>query len=186
MAECSGRLASMAPCPVKAYVALGSNLGDRKAHLEAALAALAESEAISVLRVSPIYETEPVDPAEVAAGEDAEAAGGSQQRYLNAVAEVETTLDAPVLLERLLLIEVSQGRTRGRVANLARSLDLDLLLWGNCVIDVPGLVIPHPRMHQRSFVLDPLCDLVPHAVHPLLGETIATLAQRARDPDGGP
>ncbi|MCH7708818.1 MAG: 2-amino-4-hydroxy-6-hydroxymethyldihydropteridine diphosphokinase [Myxococcales bacterium] len=168
----------MAPSPVKAYVALGSNLGDRQAHLEAALAALAESEAISVLRVSPIYETDPVDPAEVA--------GGSQQRYLNAVAEIETTLDAPTLLERLLCIEASQGRTRGPVANLARSLDLDLLLWGNSVIDLPGLAVPHPRMHQRSFVLDPLCDLVPDAVHPLLGETIATLAQRARNLDGGP
>lgn len=168
----------MVSSPVKAYVALGSNLGDRKAHLEAALAALAESEAISVLRVSPIYETDPVDPAEVA--------GGSQQRYLNAVVEVETTLDAPNLLERLLLIEASQGRSRGPIANLARTLDLDLLLWGNVVVDLPGLVIPHPRMHQRSFVLDPLCDLVPDAVHPLLGETIAALAQRARDPDGGP
>ncbi len=178
MAECSGRLATMASSPVKAYVALGSNLGDRKAHLEAALAALAESEAISVLRVSPIYETDPVDPAEVA--------GGSQRRYLNAVAEVETTLDAPNLLERLLLIEASQGRSRGPIANLARTLDLDLLLWGNVVVDLPGLVVPHPRMHQRSFVLDPLCDLVPDAVHPLLGETIAALARRARDPDGGP
>ena len=98
----------------------------------------------------------------------------------------ETTLDAAILLERLLLIEASQGRSRGRVANLARTLDLDLLLWGDCVIDLPGLVVPHPRMHQRSFVLDPLCDLVPDAVHPLLGETIAALAQRARDPDGGP
>ncbi len=182
----------MAPSPVKAYVALGSNLGDRKAHLEAALAALAESEAISVLRVSPIYETDPVDAAEVAgedaeiAGGDAEIAGGSQQRYLNAVVEVETTLDAPILLERLLSIEASQGRSRGPIANLARTLDLDLLLWGNFVIDLPGLVVPHPRMHQRSFVLDPLCDLVPDAVHPLLGETIAALARRARDPDGGP
>lgn len=185
MAECSGRLATMALSPVKAYVALGSNLGDRKAHLEAALAALAESEAISVLRVSPIYETDPVDAAEVA-GEDAEIAGGSQQRYLNAVVEVETTLDAPILLERLLSIEASQGRSRGPIANLARTLDLDLLLWGSFVIDVPGLVVPHPRMHQRSFVLDPLCDLVPDAVHPLLGETIAALARRARDPDGGP
>ena len=72
------------------------------------------------------------------------------------------------------------------IANLARTLDLDLLLWGNCVIDLPGLVVPHPRMHQRSFVLDPLCDLVPDAVHPLLGETFAALARRARDPDGGP
>lgn len=168
----------MAPSPVKAYVALGSNLGDRQAHLEAALAALAESEAISVLRVSPIYETDPVDPAEVA--------GGSQQRYLNAVAEIETTLDAPTLLERLLCIEASRGRSRGPVANLARTLDLDLLLWGNSVIDLPGLAVPHPRMHQRSFVLDPLCDLVPDAVHPLLGETIAALAQRARNLDGGP
>ena len=168
----------MAPSPVKAYVALGSNLGDRQAHLAAALAALAESEAISVLRVSPIYETDPVDPAEVA--------GGSQQRYLNAVAEIETTLDAPTLLERLLCIEASQGRTRGPIANLARSLDLDLILWGNSVIDLPGLAVPHPRMHQRSFVLDPLCDLVPDAVHPRLGETIATLAQRARNLDGGP
>ena len=183
----------MAPSPVKAYVALGSNLGDRQAHLEAALAALAESEAISVLRVSPIYETDPVDPAAVpaggdaeVAGGDAEVAGGSQQRYLNAVAEIETTLDAPTLLERLLCIEASRGRSRGPVANLARTLDLDLLLWGNSVIDLPGLAVPHPRMHQRSFVLDPLCDLVPDAVHPLLGETIAALAQRARNLDGGP
>jgi 2-amino-4-hydroxy-6-hydroxymethyldihydropteridine diphosphokinase len=170
----------MAPSPVKAYVALGSNLGDRNVHLEAAVAALAESEAISVLRMSPIYETDPVDAAEVAGD-----FGGAQQRYLNAVVEVETTLDAPILLERLLCIEASQGRSRGRVANLARTLDLDLLLWGDFVIDLPGLVVPHPRMHQRSFVLDPLCDLVPDAVHPLLGETIAALARRARNPDGG-
>jgi 2-amino-4-hydroxy-6-hydroxymethyldihydropteridine diphosphokinase len=160
----------MASHPVKAWVALGSNLGDRMKHIDAAIDALGRSRGIAVLRVSPLYETEPVDPAE----------GEPQDPYLNAVVEIETTLAPKALLERLLAIEAARGRTRGDVPNQARTLDLDLLLVDGVVVEEPGLVVPHPRLHERSFVLDPLCDLAPDLVHPVLGETVAELARKAR------
>jgi 2-amino-4-hydroxy-6-hydroxymethyldihydropteridine diphosphokinase len=130
------------------YIALGSNLGDRERTIEAALRDLQAQGDIRVVRCSRLHETEPV--------------GGppGQGRYLNAVAELETELPPRALLDRLLTIERRHGRVRG-VANGPRTLDLDLLLYGQRVIDKQDLMVPHPRMWQRPFVMQPLeeiCD----------------------------
>jgi 2-amino-4-hydroxy-6-hydroxymethyldihydropteridine diphosphokinase len=105
-----------------------------------------------------------------------------QGPYLNAVAEVETRLEPRALLERLLQIEAEEGRIRTGVRGEARTLDLDLLLFADRCIDEEGLVVPHPRMHERGFVLEPLCELAPQSVHPGSGKTVAELAAGLRDP----
>jgi 2-amino-4-hydroxy-6-hydroxymethyldihydropteridine diphosphokinase len=147
---------------VTAYVGLGSNLGDRRGLLAGALAALGKEDGARVLRVSPLYETAPV--------------GGpaGQGLYLNAVAEVETTQTPHDLLQALLHIEQDLGRVR-RERDGPRTIDLDLLLHGDHVHDGPDLVLPHPRLHQRLFVLRPLADLAPGLVHPVLRRSIADL-----------
>jgi 2-amino-4-hydroxy-6-hydroxymethyldihydropteridine diphosphokinase len=152
-----------------AYVALGSNLGDRRAFLEGALAALDESGGVRVLACSRFYETEPVGPP-------------PQGPYLNAVARLETELAPAALLSLLLELEARAGRERGAVRNAPRTLDLDLLLHGRTCVEEDGLELPHPRMHERAFVLEPLCEIAPDLVHPRLRETIRTLAARAREP----
>jgi 2-amino-4-hydroxy-6-hydroxymethyldihydropteridine diphosphokinase len=131
---------------IEAYVALGSNLGDRAAHLAFAVAALRETPGIQVDRVSSIRETEPVG-------------GPPQGAYLNGVVALRTRLAPRALLERLLAIEAATGRERGPEQNAPRTLDLDLLLYGDEQIDEPDLVVPHPRMRQRPFVMEPLAEL---------------------------
>jgi 2-amino-4-hydroxy-6-hydroxymethyldihydropteridine diphosphokinase len=161
----------MAPAAVIATIALGSNLGERRTHLAAALTALRETADIRVVAVSPLFETAPVGPP-------------PQGPYLNAAARLETSLSARALLARLHEIEASRGRERGAARDLARSLDLDLLLFGEDELDVPGLVVPHPRLHERAFVLEPLRCIAAEDVHPILGETIDSLASRARESMG--
>jgi 2-amino-4-hydroxy-6-hydroxymethyldihydropteridine diphosphokinase len=153
---------------VDAWVALGSNLGDRAAHLAAAIAALRAHPEIRVTALSAVYETDPVGPP-------------PQGPYLNAVVRLRTTLAPQALLACLLEIEAGEGRQRGERWS-ARSLDLDLLFYGALVIDEPGLRVPHPHLHERAFVLEPLCDVAPRLVHPVLGETVEDLARRMRDP----
>ncbi len=147
-----------------AYVALGSNLGDRDAHLLTAVAALEDTDGIGVVECSPIYETEPIGP-------------GRQSAYLNAVVCLETRLAARELLTVLQAIEARAGRTRTREAPrwTARTLDLDLLFLGGQVIHEPDLVVPHPRIAERSFVLVPLCDIAPDLVHPVVRRTLREL-----------
>lgn len=156
--------------PVSAYVALGSNLGDRDAHLAAALAALRATPGVQVVAVSAIYETDPVGPP-------------PQGAYLNAAAELRTTLDAPELLEQLQRIEAAAGRTRGPERDAPRTLDLDLLFFGAWKIEAPGLSVPHPRLHERAFVLEPLCEIAADLVHPVLNHSVEDLARRVRDPE---
>lgn len=153
----------------RAFVSLGSNLGDRELHLRRALEALRATRGIHQLGVSRIYETDPVGPP-------------PQGPYLNAVAEIETELEPRALLERLLRIETEQGRIRRGARGEARTLDLDLLLFGDRCIDEEELIVPHPRMHERCFVLEPLSELAPQWVHPRSGVTVAELAARVRDP----
>ena len=150
-------------------MALGSNLGDREAQLQRALDALRATEGVTVAAVSPIYETDPVGPP-------------PQGPYLNGVARLATRLDPRALLERLLEIETVCGRTRGATRDAPRTLDLDLLLFGARRIDEPDLTVPHPSLHERAFVLEPLCDLAPAVVHPVSGESVEALARRVRDP----
>ena len=135
--------------PILVYVGLGANLGEREAALRKAIAALGQYPGIRVLRVSPLYGSAPVD------------AGGPD--YLNAVAEVATTLTPEALLQALQAIEQSAGRERP-YRNAPRTLDLDILWFGDQVIDTPTLTVPHPRMAERAFVLRPLADLVPERV----------------------
>lgn len=145
-----------------AYIALGSNAGDRRAALDSALAALRGARGVTVIAVSPYVETEPVGP--------------PQPRYLNAAAELRTTLDPRALLDLLLSVEARHGRNRRAETRWGpRRLDLDLLLYGERVIDEPGLAVPHPRMHERRFVLEPLAQIAPHARHPARGRTVEWL-----------
>ena len=135
--------------PTLVYIGLGANLGEREATLRQALAALGQYPGTRVLRVSPLYGSAPVD------------AGGPD--YLTAVAEVSTTLTPEALLQALQAIEQSAGRERP-YRNAPRTLDLDILWFGDQVIDTPTLTVPHPRMAERAFVLRPLADLVPERV----------------------
>ncbi len=149
-----------------AYIALGSNVGDRRQTLDAAITRLSESPSVRVRAVSSYHTTAPV--------------GGppGQGDYLNAVAEVATSLSPRELLERLRKIESEMGRVRDE-RNGPRTLDLDLLLYGLECIDQHApdgdLVIPHPRMHQRTFVLKPLAEIAPLAAHPIFQATVAQL-----------
>lgn len=157
----------------RAYVGLGSNLGDRLAHLRGAVAALRDLPGGQDVAVSPVYES----PAHRLPGQ---APAGD---YLNAVAALDTPLAPEALLDALLTIEAARGRTRP-VPWAPRTLDLDLLLWGDAVVDTPRLVLPHPRLALRRFVLAPLADLAPDLAVPTLAATVAELL--ARCPDPGP
>ena len=160
--------------PVTAYLALGSNLGDRRANLDQALAALRSRSGIRVTRVSANYDTAPV--------------GGppGQGTYLNAAAALETDLPAPQLLSVLHEIEIDLGRVR-RERDGPRTLDLDLLLYGNLISHSDELTVPHPRLHERLFVLVPLAEIAPGAIHPVLRQTVGQLlAQRLGVRPSGP
>lgn len=133
----------------RAYVGLGSNLGDRESTIRSAVAELRAAEGVEVVAVSTLVETEPVGYLE-------------QPRFLNGVAALETGRSARALLDLLLAVEARFGRDRAAVpAQGPRTLDLDLLLYGDEEIDEPGLRIPHPRLHERVFVLGPLAELEP-------------------------
>jgi 2-amino-4-hydroxy-6-hydroxymethyldihydropteridine diphosphokinase len=155
---------------MRCFVALGSNLGDREAALRGALARLAATPGVAVVAVSRLFETEPVGP--------------PQPAYLNAAAALDTVLSARALLGTLLAIEREAGRTRSGRPNEPRALDLDLLLFGGESIDEPGLVVPHPRLAERAFVLEPLAEIAGELRHPRLEASIAELAARARSPRG--
>jgi 2-amino-4-hydroxy-6-hydroxymethyldihydropteridine diphosphokinase len=146
-----------------AYVGLGSNLGDREAML------LRAAEAIDAVRISPVIETEPW-------GYE------SQPRFLNAVAELETELSPRELLSLLLDVERRLGRTRDGPRYGPRTIDLDLLLYGDEVVDEPGLQVPHPRLGERRFVLEPLAALVPELKIPGNGTVREALAGIQSDP----
>ncbi len=148
---------------ITAYVAIGSNLGDREGHVAYAFRALQTLPQTALRRRSRVYETEPVGP-------------GVQDRYLNAVAELDTALAARALLDALLAIETRAGRVR-RERWGPRTLDLDLLLYGDEHIDEPDLVVPHPRMTERVFVMVPLAELIGERVVAgrRLGERAAAL-----------
>ncbi len=145
-----------------AYIALGSNLGDRAGYLQAALLQLRQTPNISVRQVSRFWETTPV--------------GGpaGQHAYLNAAAEIETTLEPSALLKILLQIEAEQERVRTTRYG-PRTLDLDILLFDDQILHEPQLTIPHPRLHERSFMLAPLAEIAPQALHPVFRRSIAQL-----------
>jgi 2-amino-4-hydroxy-6-hydroxymethyldihydropteridine diphosphokinase len=133
----------------RAYVGLGANLGDREQNLRRAVELLAAEPGIDVVAVSSFRETDPVGYVD-------------QPRFLNGACAVETDLTARELLERLLAVERALGRERGTGPRWGpRTIDLDLLLYGEETVDEPGLTVPHPRLTERSFALEPLLELAP-------------------------
>jgi deoxyguanosine kinase len=158
-----------------AYIGLGSNLGDRKNYIDQALKRINEAENVKLAGVSDIIETVALSSSE-------------QPKFLNAVAEVKTTISAMDLFKTLSSIENDLGRTR-RGHWWPRTIDLDLLLYGNETLDSPELSIPHPQMHLRRFVLDGLCQLNGNMLHPIMGVSFNELNERlnghdfALDPD---
>jgi 2-amino-4-hydroxy-6-hydroxymethyldihydropteridine diphosphokinase len=151
-----------------AYIGLGSNLGDRAGNLLLAVRGMMEA-GLDITRLSSIYETEPVETF-------------AQPAFLNMVAELRgNTLPAPDrLMETLLEIEQGLGRTR-EAPRGPRNIDLDFLLFGNRMHATPGLTLPHPRLHQRRFVLEPLAELCPQLTHPTLQRTINQLLAATTD-----
>jgi 2-amino-4-hydroxy-6-hydroxymethyldihydropteridine diphosphokinase len=146
----------------RAFIGLGANVGDRRANIEAALAAMAAHPRIEVVRCTELVETAPWGV------ED-------QPAFLNAVAEVWTTLDPKELLQSLKYMERELGRTPGRRWG-PREIDLDILLFGDSVIDDPHLTVPHPELTSRPFVLTQLIALDERLVHPRLGRLLASIA----------
>jgi 2-amino-4-hydroxy-6-hydroxymethyldihydropteridine diphosphokinase len=155
---------------MRAYIGLGSNLGDRRATLERALALLGAGPGVRVIAVSELRETDPVDYLD-------------QPLFLNGAALVETELSAPDLLERLLAVERELGRERDTAVRFGpRTVDLDLLLYGTETIDEPGLTVPHPRLEERPFALEPLVELDPDLTLPdgrRLAEILGTHTRRS-------
>ena len=143
-----------------AYIGLGSNLGDRIKNLEGAIERLQQLGPIE--KISRVYETKPWG------------VEGYQPRYLNQVVSVGTTLDPLELLSELLGIEHSMGRVRSD-KNESRTLDLDLLIHGESVVEASGVTVPHPRLHERAFVLVPLADIAPDLIHPVFNRKISEL-----------
>ena len=148
------------------FVALGSNLGDRERNLARGVAGLA-GRGLRITARSSVYETEPVG-------------GPAQGPYLNAVVQARTPLDAEGVLASCLDVERAVGRVRG-VPNAPRTLDLDLLLYGSLVVRSEGMTVPHPRLHERRFVLAPLLEIAPDTRHPVLGLTVAEMAAACPD-----
>jgi 2-amino-4-hydroxy-6-hydroxymethyldihydropteridine diphosphokinase len=153
----------------RAYIGLGSNIGDRRAALEEAVRRL-EAGAGRVAARSSIYRADPVEVID-------------QEEFLNQVLALDTALEAADLLDRCLDIERAMGRVRTRDKG-PRVIDLDLLFHGDAILKGRGLEVPHPRLHLRRFVLAPLAEIAPGLRHPVLGLTVAVLLDRCPDRSG--
>ncbi len=147
-----------------AYIGFGSNIGDRLAHIQNAIQTLSKTEGITLQKISSLYKTDPV-------GYEAQA------QFLNGVAAIHTTLSPLSLLHTLKDIETAIGR-KHRIRWGPREIDLDILIYGDLCLQTEKLVVPHPEMHLRGFVLVPLVEIAPDLVHPVFQETIQTILNR--------
>ena len=152
------------------FISVGSNLGGKLDNCLRGIAALTESAESSLLAASRFFRTSPVDYAD-------------QDWFVNAAVKIGTRLDPLVLLDRLFVMQRRMGRKADAVRFGPRLLDLDILLYDDRVIQTSRLEIPHPRMHKRAFVLQPICDINPSIIHPVLGQTVADLLLRLDDDD---
>lgn len=151
----------------RVFLGIGSNLGKKEKNIREAVEQIMEFIG-PVISSSSIYETEPWG-------------FSSENEFLNMVVEVDTKLKPSDLLGRLLMIESLLGRTRGENKYTSRLIDIDILLYDNKVIDNEILIIPHPRMHERNFVLIPLCEIAPDIIHPVMKKTISELLKDCPD-----
>ena len=149
------------------YIGFGSNIGDRLAFIQKALYLLSQTEGITIKEISSLYETDPVGY------ED-------QEKFLNGVVVIETHLSPQTLLKTLKEIEANVGRQH-RTRWGPREIDLDVLIYGEMCLQTPELIIPHPEMHNRRFVLVPLVEIAPDLVHPVLNEITQSLLNRLED-----
>ena len=154
----------------RVYLSVGSNLGDKLDNCLKGIGALTESGESTLCRVSRFYRTSPVDYLD-------------QDWFVNAALEITTGLAPETLLAQLIAIQQRMGRKEDTIRFGPRMLDLDILLYGDRVLDSPRLILPHPRMHKRAFVLQPICDIDPTIIHPVLGKTMGMLLN-ALDDDG--
>lgn len=150
-----------------AFIGLGSNMGDKFANLKKAIEELEKMQGTKVLKLSSLYKTEPVG-------------GAEQDWFVNAAAEIETSLTPRELLNKLLYIEKNLGRVRD-VKWGPRVIDLDILLYDDLVMDEEGLSIPHPYLHKRGFVLVPLAEIAPKVIHPKLKKSMSELMRGIHD-----
>ena len=150
-----------------AYIGFGSNIGDRLTHIQNAIRALSKTEGITLQKISSVYKTDPV-------GYEAQA------QFLNGVVAIQTHLPPLSLLHTLKNIETAIGRQH-RIRWGPREIDLDILIYGDLCLQTEKLVIPHPEMHRRRFVLAPLAEIAPDLVHPVLKESVQTLLERLDD-----
>jgi len=154
--------------PVAVYLGLGTNLGDRQANLDKALSLL--SQRLGKLRVSSVYDTEPIGNV-------------NQPRFLNMVCQAYTNLAPAELLALAKGIELKLGRAFHK-SSAPRPIDVDILFYGDQVVETPELVIPHPRLTERAFVLIPLAELAPEFVHPVKGKTVKELLEIVKEKQG--
>ena len=157
--DAPGRLCFNRAVETVAYIALGSNLGDRELNLLRAVAELGKLPESRITALSSFYETSPVSAV-------------SQNTFYNAVLSLSTRFDARALLRRMLQIEDETFRRVRTVSQGPRSIDLDLLLYGDSIINGESIIVPHPRLTERRFVLQPLCDIAPEVMHPLTGKRV--------------
>ncbi len=147
------------------YISVGSNIGNKLENCRNGIIATADSGSSSILQVSHYYKTEPVDYTE-------------QDWFINTVIKIETTLDPFKLLNELKEIQHRAGRVIDKVRYGPRILDLDIIFYDDEVIKTSGLIIPHPRMHKRHFVLQPMCDIDPNFIHPKLKKSMNDLLKK--------
>jgi len=153
---------------VTVYLSLGSNLGDSRQHIEDAVKHLKESDGITVMKLSGYYSSAPLGME-------------SENMFLNRCVEIATSLEPLALLDRLEEIEFVCGRTAGKGKHHDRTLDMDIILYGEMVVSFPRLKVPHPRMAERRFVLEPLAEIAPDLIHPTLRRKPARLIEAVSD-----